>query len=509
VTTTYTVSASFGSKFSLWDHFHHRIPQHAPKTDRRGALPAGTLVALKPMRFARMPSHFSDQSAPGFPDEQRGVTRGSGGKQKASVRRVAERCRSLLSDGWEVSGSRLADDVLAGYVSLDSADRAAFFDVLAREFSTDPAVLQRAAEGYLDNPSDAARLDLKRACDSPRPELFLRLNTARGGAGLLVHMREQLLQGVREHSGWAAIEADLAQVLTSIFNRGLLAFERIDCDTPAPVLEKLIQYEAVHTIHDWRDMRRRLEADRRCYAFFHPAWPGEPLIFTEVALMRGVGTKVQPILDPASPVADPDACDAAVFYSITSCQPGLRGLSFGNALIGRATAEMRAELPRLRMFATLSPIPGFRPWLSALAASLENPSKVIAVLAKIESGAWRNDQPAAAELEHDLLALCSHYLLGVKRGADPADPVARFHLANGARLRRVNWLSDLSRAGVERSVGLTANYLYCPTDLERNSRTYGRERRINSTRRLERLSRQGAEICGPLTPAAVEWPISA
>ena len=455
-----------------------------------------------------MRSYFSDQPAPGLPDT-RGVTRGSHGEEKASVRRAAEQCHSLLSDCGEVPGSRLADDVLAGYVSLDPAGRSAFFDVLAREFSADPAVLQRAAEGYARKPSDAALLDLKRAGDSPRLELFLRLNTAHGGTGLLVHMREQLLQGLRNHPGWATIEADLAQVLKSIFNRGLLEFERIDGDTPAPVLEKLIQYEAVHAVHDWREMRRRLEADRRCYALFHPAWPGEPLIFTEVALTRGVGTKVQPILDPASPIDDPDACDAAVFYSITNCQSGLRGLSFGGGLIGRAVDELRAQFPRLRTFATLSPIPGFRPWLSALAGSLEDPSKVIAVLAKIDSGAWRNDRRAAAELEHDLLALGSHYLLHAKRGADPADAVARFHLANGARLQRVNWLSDMSRAGVERSVGLTANYIYYPTDLQRNSQTYGREHRVNSSRRLERLSRQGAELCGPLTTTAVELAISA
>jgi malonyl-CoA decarboxylase len=465
-------------------------------------------LLFKPMRFVRMPSYFSGQPAPGFPHKCDGVANGGRGEEKACVRHAVEKCHNLLSDGWEVPGSRLANDVLAGFVSLDSADRAAFFDALAREFSTDPDVLQRAAEGYVRRPSDAALLELKRAGDSPRSELFLRLNTACGGMGLLVHMREQLLQGLRDHPGWAVIESELAQVLKSIFNRGLLQFQHIDWDTPAPMLEKLIQYEAVHAIHDWREMRRRLETDRRCYALFHPAWPSEPLIFTEVALTRGVGTKVQPILDPASPVEDPRACDAAVFYSITNCQPGLRGLSFGGALIGRAVDELRAQLPRLRSFATLSPIPGFRPWLSALAGSLETPAKVIAVLAKINSGCWRYDQPAAADLEHDLLALCSHYLLHAKRGADPADPVARFHLANGARLRRVNWLSDLSRAGVERSVGLTANYIYSPTDLNRNSQAYAREHRVNSTRQLQRLSRQGAELCGPVTTTA-EWPISA
>ncbi len=459
------------------------------------------------MRIMRMANHFPAHPATRLHYKTGGASTGSLADEAAQVRATIARCHDLLSDRGGVSGARLANDVLAGYASLDAAARAAFFDALVHEFSADPVDLQRAAEGYVRNPSDTTLLGLRRAGEAPRQEVFLRINAARGGTGFLVHMREHLLQGLRDHGAWAVIEADLAHVLKSLFNRGLLEFHQIDWETPAPVLEKLMQYEAVHAIRDWRDMRRRLEADRRCYAFFHPAWPDEPVIFTEVALTRGVSTKVQPILDPESPVLEPDTCDAAVFYSITNCQPGLRGFSFGNPLIGRVVDELRAQLPGLSTFATLSPIPGFRLWLSALVSSLENVSNVAALLAKLNSSGWSADATVAAELEHDLLPLCAHYLLHAKHGDDPADPVARFHLANGARLRRVNWLSDVSRAGMERSVALTANYLYYPTDRERNCQTYGSEHKINTTRQLERLSRQGADLCGPASSASV-WPIS-
>lgn len=455
-----------------------------------------------------MATHFPADPAPRLHGKAGGASRHTLADEAAEVRAAIAGCHDLLSDRGDVPGTRLANDVIASYETLDPAARAAFFDLLVLEFSADPFALHRAADSYVRNPSDATLLGLRQAGEGPRDELFLRLNAAHGGTGVLVHMREHLLQGLCDHRSWVVVEADLAHVLKSIFNRGLLEFRQIDWDTPAPVLEKLIEHEAVHAIHDWREMRRRLEADRRCYAFFHPAWTDEPLIFTEVALTRGMSTKVRPILDPDSPVLDTEACDSAVFYSITNCQPGLRGFSFGNPLIGRVVDELRTQLPRLRTFATLSPIPGFRPWLSSLVHSLENPSCVAALLAKVNAADWSEDATVSAELEHELLPLCAHYLLHAKHGAEPADPVARFHLANGARLRRVNWLGDMSRAGMDRSVGVTANYVYYPTNLERNSQTYGREHKINTTGRLERLSRQAADWCGPTAPARV-LPISA
>jgi malonyl-CoA decarboxylase len=272
-------------------------------------------------------------------------------------------------------------------------------------------------------------------------------------------MREHL----NNNKQWATIERDLAHVLGLLFHRSVLDFQQIDLETPAPILERLIASEAVHPINGWNEMARRLEADRRCYAFFHPAWPQEPLIFTEVALTRGIASSIQPILDPESEVVDARGCDTAMFYSISNCQPGLRGFSFGNTLLNRAIEQLRAELPWLRRFATISPIPGFRSWLSASGASHR-----------------------ASQVE--LLALCAHYLLHVKQGNEPADAVARFHLGNGARLQRINPSSDLSPTGIQRSAGFTVNYVYRLNELARNAATYRQTREVRTVPEVARLA---------------------
>jgi len=454
-----------------------------------------------------MGSHLPADRPSRLPYKTERVSAAERATDEAAARQTIARCLDLLSDHPSPGAARLANDVVAGYTSLAATGRAAFFDSLAGESTSDPLVLLHAAESYIRCPDEATQLGLKRACESRLQELFHRLNASRGGTAFLVHMREHLLQGLRDHPSWEVLEDDLAQVLRAAFNRSLLVFEQIDWETPAPVLEKLMQYEAVHAIRDWRDMRRRLEADRRCYALFHPAWADEPLIFAEVALTVGIGSQVGPILDPDSPVVDPDGCNAAILYSISNCQPGLRGYSLGNDLIGRVTDDLLARLPKLRTIATLSPIPGFRRWLSGLPSTLENPSCVAEVQAAAKRGDWCSDPAAAAKLEHHLMALGAHYLLHARSGSEPADPVARFHLANGARLRRLNWRSDMTAAGLERSFGLTANYVYYPTNLSRNWHTYHESGRINATRQLERLAREGADLCGP--PRRKELPISA
>ena len=357
----------------------------------------------------------------------------------------------------------VADNILAERGLLDARTRGVVIDRLARELAPNPSASRR--------------------------DLFFKLSTAREGIGFLVALRDDLLRGRGEHSSWGAVEADLTQVLEGAFSRDLLDFRRIDWTTPAPLLEKLTRHEAVHAIRDWRDLRRRLDADRRCYALFHPGWPEEPLIFTELALTRGLSANMQPLLDPDSPVLDAGSCDGATFYSISSCQPGLRGFALGNALISRVVDQLRVELPRLRTFATLSPIPGFRSWLSGLASPVDGASEVGALTAALDRPGWFEDARASAELEAALMPLCARYLLHVRQGGEPADPVARFHLGNGARLRRVNWLSDVSPEGLRRSAGLTANYVYHPTDRQRNLRAYATGRRIAASRELERLSR--------------------
>jgi malonyl-CoA decarboxylase len=327
-------------------------------------------------------------------------------------------------------------------------------------------------------------------CESARPPLFARWLSARGGIPVLVRVRQDLLLGLPDNPSWSTVEADLTRELKPAFTGASLEFRRIESTAPTALLEKLVKYEAVHEIGGWRELQRRLAEDRRCYALFHSEWPEEPLIFAEVALTRGLGDNVQQVLDPDSPILPLDSADCAVFYSITNCQPGLRGFAFGNALIVRGIETLRTELPQLTTFATLSPIPGFTSWLKALAGSEQRPEGIAELLATLERPNWLQDQRASAQLKAGLMPLCAHYLLHAKQGADPADPVARFHLANGAGLQRVNWLSDVSRVGLVRSAGLTANYWYSLTELPRRRDAYARTRRVAATRRLRYLSRR-------------------
>jgi malonyl-CoA decarboxylase len=393
---------------------------------------------------------------------------------------------ALLSERGEVSGARLAKEAVAAYRALDAEGMRVFFDLLVEQFSPDPEEVARCAAAYRSEPSQANLITLQHAVEPPRQELFRRLNMAPGGTGVLVDMRGRLLGEVAARPEWAGIDADLAHLLASWFNRGFLVLQRIDWRTPALVLEKLIHYEAVHEIQGWNDLHRRLDADRRCYAFFHPALPDEPLIFIEVALTRGMSASVQPLLEPDSPLVDPASADCAIFYSITSCQPGLRGVSFGNLLIKQVAEDLGREFPRLKTFATLSPIPGFRHWLAE--AAPEHPA-LLPLLERFETPNWHKDG-AATDLQRELTRLCGYYLLHAKNGHEPLDTVERFHLGNGARLERINWLGDSSPAGLLRSAGMMVNYVYRLGEVERNHEVYAREHRVVAARRIEALGKE-------------------
>jgi malonyl-CoA decarboxylase len=298
-------------------------------------------------------------------------------------------------------------------------------------------------------------------------------------------MRALLLEQIPDRPAWHAIDADLLHLFRSWFNRGFLLLERIDWHTPAVVLEKLIEYEAVHAIDGWDDLRRRLAQDRRCFAFFHPALPDEPLIFVEVALVRGVADRVQPLLDRSAAISDPAEVDTAVFYSISDCQPGLRGISFGNFLIKQVAAELQAELPNLRTFATLSPVQGFRAWLEAAPQLEDLASELAAKLDGEAPGTLVDDQDLAARL----LPLCAAYLVQGRRDGQLLDPVARFHLRNGARLERINWAADLSPQGLASSAGIMVNYLYRLDQVERNHEDFVNKGRVVRSRRVDALVR--------------------
>ena len=410
------------------------------------------------------------------------------------AKRLAE---ALLSERGEASGAAVARELLAASRELDAAGRTELFRFLAENFGPDADRLRAAAEAWLADPTPENAAGLAEAAEPPRQELLRRMNMTAGGTAALVAARREVLDRLREEPALKPLEADLKHLLASWFNRGFLELRRIDWQTPAAVLEKLIRYEAVHEIQGWDDLRRRLAADRRCFGFFHPALLGEPLIFVEVALVEGLASAVQPLLARDETCED-DAgrcaarADTAIFYSISNCQEGLRGISFGNFLIKQVVEELKHELPRIQRFATLSPVPGFRRWLDGRLASagaaedLLHGQELVAVLTAAGDDAaaalstllrgdrWWADPDRAEALRAPLTRLCAEYLTASNGGRGPRDPVARFHLGNGARLERVNWLGNTAPRGMRESYGLMVNYLYDLASIESNHEAFVR-----------------------------------
>ena len=367
-----------------------------------------------------------------------------------------------------------ADALIRHYASLTPEKKQRFHLFLAENFHPDAARLKHAAEAYLRAPAHETIADLTRAAEPPRRELLQRMNVAPGATAFLLGMRKAML-AAPDAAKLKPLEQDLRHLFGAWFNRGFLELKRIDWTSPAAVLEKLIAHEAVHEIDGWDDLRRRLAPDRRCFAFFHPALPGDPLIFVEVALCHGLASKIGPLLS-ADHVEDVSAKpDTAIFYSISNCQPGLRGISLGDFLIKQVVEELRAELPSLKRFATLSPAPGFRKWLAgqirANGESVLSPEERALLgerpddLMQSSPGAIEAMDIAAKAMLQRLMAV---YLTAKNDGAGPQDPVARFHLRNGARLERINWAANLSARGIAESLGMMVNYVYDLDAIENN-----------------------------------------
>ena len=401
------------------------------------------------------------------------------------VRRLVSNCRKLLSERGEAAGVSLAKITLDMYSELGDRESARFFVALLTEFSPDPQRVLAASKAYAAEPSAANLAKLSIAAEPPRQELLRRLNRAPGGTATILRMRERLLELKPGETELDAVDWDLRHLLSSWFNPGFLRIVRVDWHTPAYVLEQIITHEAVHEIRGWNDLRRRLQADGRCFAFFHPALPDEPLIFLEVALMDRMASSVPPLLDAQSTFGDPARATTAVFYSINNCQPGLRGVSLGNFLIKNVVDVLSREFPRLKTFCTLSPIPGFASWLGSQlkqpdaghSAVLTQALKVVEAKLGSDITKIASDPDGAVErlapLREPLTQLCAVYLLSRGEGTEPVrDSVARFHLNNGAKLERINWLADVSRKGLRDSLGLMVNYLYEPRAIEGNHQQF-------------------------------------
>ena len=406
---------------------------------------------------------------------------------------LVELCRQLAATTGEVSIIALAQEVHTRFAALDPVEHQEFFRTLLDEFGVEQNSVRAAVDAYLADPDEEHALALHQTAEPRRQELLRRLNLSPSGTRALVSMRTALLAAMAEDGDLALVDRDFVHLFAAWFNRGFLELRHMDWHTPAAILDKIIVYEAVHEISDWDDLRRRIDPpDRRLYAFFHPRLADDPLIFVEVALTAETPGDIGAILSAGREPADPKNASTAVFYSISNCQKGLRGISFGNFLIKQVVEDLRRELPGLKTFVTLSPLPRFAGWLQSLA---EKDSPLLSataheVLPLLDDPHWWQDPDAADRLAAALMPLASWHLLHARNAGDmPIDPVARFHLGNGARLERLNWLADPSENGLKTSHGIMVNYLYKLEDIEKNHEAFANAGVITASGPVKRLAR--------------------
>ena len=426
--------------------------------------------------------------------------------------RLREQMRDCLeARGGEVSARLRAAALGRSYLQLDPEGRAIFLQVLARDFAVKEEVVEAAIDDYHQQEDEEGRiasaLRLREALAPPRIRLLRHFYALPEGVKFLVDLRVDLF-GLRDQDPQLqALDRDLQALLMSWFDTGFLDLRRITWHSSAALLEKLIAYEAVHEIQSWDDLRDRLDSDRRCYALFHPRMPNEPLAFVEVALVAGMASSVQALLDESAPAADPARADTAIFYSISNTQRGLRGITFGDFLIKMVVQELSHDLPQIRNFATLSPVPGFRSWLNkqdrtVLDALLtaderadlrklsELEDSAEALKALLERDRWYEHKEMVEALEEPMLRLAARYFMERRGDGQPIDPVARFHLRNGARLERINWLGDTSIKGMEQSAGIMVNYRYLRDDIEKNHEAFMTKGTIAASSEVRSLMRR-------------------
>jgi malonyl-CoA decarboxylase len=440
------------------------------------------------------------------------------------LKRQIDEC--LQRKGGEVSARAVAAHLGRTYLELNAEGRRRFLKLLAQEYSVDEATLSGAAKAWLELQSgkgtpnaelatqqQKAQADLRAALAPPRVRLLARFNALPEGVKFLVDMRAELIGLARHDPILKGLDDDLKNLLVSWFDVGFLDLRCINWDAPASLLEKIARYEAVHAVKSWTDIKNRLAPDRRCYAFFHPQMPDEPLIYVWVALVRGMADNVQVLLEVKRNVLeDPSEADAAIFYSISNAQRGLNGISFGDFLIKRVVEDLAGDFKQIKTFATLSPIPGFRTWLElevanhpeqlllpserhalekALAEDIGPDAKSDALGLLCDHSLWRHEPALEEAVRPVLLRLCARYLVRAKRKNSTRDRVAHFHLSNGARIERINWLGDTSAKGLRESCGMMVNYLYRTADIEKNHEAYRGEGRIRTSSAIKSLLRAG------------------
>ena len=403
---------------------------------------------------------------------------GRSGPADSDSRSTTALAEALVGTDGEMSGQKLGQLILDRYAGMTATEKRDFFDHLAREMDFDPARVREALDSYEDNPDRRNYQKFSEASEPRRQEFIRRLNRVPMATGQLVAMRSDLLKIAREDPRLAALDFDFQHLFGSWFNRGFLVLRPINWESPAHILDKIIAYEAVHAIDSWDDLRRRLEpTDRRCFAFFHPAMADEPLIFVEVALTQGIPNSVQALLSEDREEIEADDADTAVFYSISNCQAGLANISFGNSLIKQVAMDLSLEMPGLKKYVTLSPIPGLNTWLARQ---------------NVDTGSADEDR---------IRSLAAHYLLDAKReDGSPMDPVARFHLGNGALVHKVHAGADVSDKGMTQSSGVMVNYLYDLSKVSRNHERFATTGKISASSESRSLAASGKKIVSEKTP---------
>ena len=391
------------------------------------------------------------------------------------------KCRQLLHHRGEASGLALACEVIADFQALDAANQILFFEALAHAFDADHDGIVSATNAYRANPSSEQLTTLAKAIEAPRVKLFRRMNMAPDATSVLVKMRGALLGLLPDRPELKRVDTDLKHQFVSWFNRGFLELRVIDWNSPAAVLERIIQYESVHAIRGWEDLRSRLRENRMCFAFFHPAMPDDPLVFVEVALTSGIPSAIAPLIDKTAEPADQKDLDTVVFYSISNCHPGLAGVSFGNFLIKQVVEEVGKRYPKAKRYVTLSPIPGFCNWLASQQGSPDLDIHELRSLAKVHGTDTTDPRWEAA------LGLCARYLVKERSQDLALDPVARFHLGNGSSLHAIHWAADLSDKGLQQSAGMMVNYLYDLDSIEENHDAYFDQGEVAISRAVARL----------------------
>ncbi|MER2515595.1 Malonyl-CoA decarboxylase [Candidatus Accumulibacter phosphatis] len=433
------------------------------------------------------------------------------GKPLGRVRDLLRECASGV--GGEVSVRQRAALLSETYQHLNDDGRTTFLSTIANDFGPDPQSVARAHADYQaavgSDQQWTAESALRKAMRSSRLRILTQFNALPQGVKFLVDLRADLLRFLDKDPALRSLDRELESRLSAWFDVGFLELQRITWSSPAALLEKLIQYEAVHEIRSWSDLKNRLDSDRRCYAFFHPRMPMEPLIFVEVALTEHLADNVQALLDEHAPVFDAQRANTAIFYSISNTQPGLRGVSFGNFLLKRVVDDLKRDYPKLTNFATLSPLPNFRRWaesqpeawpkaftdadLAKIKRRLPPEMAPIAsaadLAALLSAQNWAADEQLAASLQHGLTRLAARYLLTARKGEQAYDPVARFHLGNGARIERLNYLADTSARGGQQSYGLMVNYVYDPDTIEENVEAFSRSGEIAAATAIRRSAR--------------------